>query len=131
MRCALPDCAGGPTMLWEGQGTEAQTIGLAADSANLYWTNGNPAGTGSVFQCAKPDCTQTARALATGRNSPRGIAADGTNVYWSEEGIYRCAVGGCNGAPTLVAPDAGGQAIALDSTHLYATTDQEILVMSK
>jgi hypothetical protein len=69
--------------------------------------------------------------LAAGRNSPRGIAADGTNVYWSEEGIYRCAVGGCNGAPTLVAPDAGGQAIALDSTHLYATTDQEILVMSK
>ena len=130
MRCTLPDCAGGPTKLWAGQGTEAQTTGLAVDAVNLYWTNGNPGDTGSVFQCAKSNCAAAAMALASGRNSPRGIAVDGTDVYWSDDdNVYKCAIGGCNGAPTLVG--AGGPAVALDATHVYATGAGQIFVIDK
>lgn len=130
-RCGDAACAGGPTTLWAGQGTEAQTEALASDDANLYWTNGNPAGTGSVFQCAKSNCAATAVALASGRSSPMGIASDGTDVYWSESGsIYKCAVGGCGGGPSVFAA-AGGPAVAVDANHVYATTTESVLVFNK
>jgi len=129
-RCASPSCTGGPTTLWVGQGTEAAITALAADNTNLYWTNGNPLATGSVFQCAKSNCAATAIALASERSSPMGIAVDATDVYWIEGGIYKCAIGGCGGNPTFVAA-ASGPAIAVDGAHIYASTSNEILVIDK
>jgi hypothetical protein len=136
MQCALPSCAGGPTQLWLGQGTENETLGLAADTRNLYWTNSGPLASGSVFQCAKADCMATTTLLASKRTSPIGVVSDGTNVYWTEDGVYRCAVGGCNDSPTRIAA-SGGPAIAVDATHIYWTDEGgggksgQILVMAK
>ena len=131
LRCASTSCPGGPEKLWLGTGTEAQTTALAADARNLYWTNGNPLGTGSVMQCVKSTCAGTTTVLASGRNAPRGIAVDGWNVYWSEDGsIYECALGGCNGAPTVVAA-ADGPAVAVDGVHVYASNKDAILVIDK
>jgi hypothetical protein len=130
MRCPLSGCGSNPTVLWTGVGTQAATLGLAADATNLYWTNSNPMGTGSVMQCAKADCAGTVFTLAYHRNSPRGIAVDGTDVYWTEESVYRCTIGGCGGGPVMVAA-AGGQALAVDGNHVYASTATEVLVIDK
>ena len=49
-----------------------------------------------------------------------GIAVDATDVYWVEDQLYKCAIGGCGDTPTAVAPGRGvGSAIALDATHIY------------
>ena len=101
--------------------TAAGSRALAVDDTNLYWTNGNPAGVGSVEQCNKTDCATTAMTLASGRTGPMGIAVDASNVYWVEgDSVYKCAIGGCGNSPTRVAA-ATGQAIAIDATHLYVS----------
>ncbi len=137
--CALGGCNGAPTRLWEGQpnSTQANTIGIAVDANNLYWTNAQPFNLGSVFQCAKANCAGTLVMLASARTEPRGIAVDGTNVYWVEgAGVMKCAIGGCGNAPTVFAP-SGSPAIALDSTHVYFTepgatsTDGRIAMVAK
>ncbi|HEY6459074.1 MAG TPA: hypothetical protein VIY73_02955 [Polyangiaceae bacterium] len=99
--------------------------GIASDATNLYWTN---AGAGTVVQCAKADCQNTRIELASGRVRPSGIATDGASVYWRDGpgDVYRCAVGGCGGSPTLVANAAMSsadfdQAIAVDATRVYWT----------
>lgn len=49
-----------------------------------------------------------------------GIAVDATDVYWVESEIYKCAIGGCGGSPTRVAPGlVVANAIALDASHIY------------
>jgi hypothetical protein len=117
--CPVSGCpASGPTLLMTP--TAAGSEALAVDDQNIYWTNGNPAGYGSVMQCAKASCGTTVTVLASGRSSPMGIAVDATDVYWVESGIYKCAIGGCGGTPTRVAPGlVAGNAIALDASHIY------------
>lgn len=129
--CTAARCPCDLTTIWRGTGTEAQTAALAADATSLYWTISNPGGAGSVFRCSRSDCAATAVALADGLNAPRGIATDGTNVYWSESGtIYRCAADGCGGSPTVFGA-AGGPAVAVDANHVYATTSDSILAFDK
>ena len=54
---------------------------------------------------------------------PAGIAVDGSTVYWTEGGgLYKCAVGGCNDAPTFVAESAS-QSFAIDGANLYLVQD--------
>ena len=75
--------------------------------------------------CSYGRCLVT---LASGQN-PRSIATDGTNVYWANAGtngtLMKCAVGGCGGAPTMLATTAQslGSAIALDGTSVYWAND--------
>lgn len=64
--------------------------------------------------------------LASG-GAPIGIAVDATNVYWGDSGtgaVWRCAVGGCNDAPTQIASAGSGpvQGVAIDSSSVYWTT---------
>jgi hypothetical protein len=110
-----------PTQLWSAPNSDPMSV--VGDATNLYWTN---VGGGSVMQCAKANCAATLITLASGRSFPNGIAVDGSNVYWREGNVYRCAIGGCNNAPTLVASASFNQfswdtAIALDDTRVYWT----------
>jgi hypothetical protein len=114
-----------PSIIWAGavDSTQAATDALAVDGENLYFTNSNPEGTGSVLTCKKSACQATVTVLADGRSSPQGIVVDGATVYWSEDGaIYKCAIGGCNDSPTFVTESAS-QAIAIDATNLYLVQD--------
>jgi hypothetical protein len=129
--CATAGCGSGPTVLATGQGGP---LALTADDEHVYWADtyqdGGPiwecAGAGTIVQCAKSDCQDTRIVLASGRVRPSGIATDGTSVYWRDGtgDVYRCAVGGCGGSPTLVANAAWSngefdQPIAVAGARVY------------
>lgn len=67
------------------------------------------------------------RALATGLRSPRGIAVDGTRVYWADEGTARgryadgaiMSLSKGGGAPVVVAVQQRPSGIIVDDTTLY------------
>ncbi len=129
MRCSLPSCVGGPTMVWRAAAgsLDAQTVGVAVDATNLYWTNGQPGPDGSVLQCAKASCESTVTRLASKRSAPWAIAVDATSVYWTEEGgVYKCAIGGCGGSPSQLASSAG-RAIAVDGVNVYFSQEDTAL----
>jgi hypothetical protein len=120
--CAAAGCDGGVRLVTNANGNP---WAIASDATNLYWTN---AGAGSVVQCTKADCQNTRVLLASGRVRPSGIATDGVDVYWRDGpgDVYRCAVGGCGGSPTLVANatmSSGDfdQPIAVDGARVYWT----------
>ncbi len=142
MECARSGCDAGPIALWSAGGGDGgvESIGVVADSTNLYWTNG---GDGTVMQCAKSDCTATLAKLASGQANPSGIAVDATSVYWrGGANVYRCAIGGCNGSPDVVAAGASTSfswdaALAVNSTRVFWTqqgptsTDTRIMMADK
>ena len=56
--------------------------------------------------------------LAPGRSGPWAIAADGTNVYWTENGgVMSVPQGG--GAPAVLAQASSSHAIAVDAENVY------------
>jgi hypothetical protein len=69
--------------------------------------------------------------LAWQLDSPRGIASDGTNVYWTAGGtsnvstVVKCRGGGCFGMPTVLAqlPGRATDEITVDAKNAYWTTD--------
>lgn len=121
-QCAASGCDGGVPLVSNANGNP---YAIAADATNLYWAN---AGAGTIVQCAKADCQGTRVLLASGRVRPSGIATDGVSVYWRDGSgdVYRCAVGGCGGNPTLVATATMtnaefDQPIAVDGSRVYWT----------
>ena len=120
--CAPAGCDGGVQLVSNVNGSP---YAIASDATNLYWAN---AGAGTIVQCAKTDCQGTRVLLASGRVRPSGIATDGVSVYWRDGpgDVYRCAVGGCSGSPTLVANGTMSngefdQPIAVDGARVYWT----------
>ena len=56
--------------------------------------------------------------LASGRSGPFAIAADRTNVYWTEDGaVMSVPIGG--GAPTMLATASSSRAIGVDAENVY------------
>jgi hypothetical protein len=114
----------------------ATYVGIAVDATNVYWTGGfsNPI----VSQNTKNGTTATVKIIATGSalTCPLGVASDGANVYFLDQGttsagvivpstgaLYRVPVG--NGG-TLPAPLVRGltdpQGIAVDESAVYWVT---------
>jgi hypothetical protein len=104
------------------------------DDNNVYWSSTRPGPDGGsigvISQCAKTGCTTPTILVSTNLQlSPQGaIAVDSANVYYTgtiDGAVYRCAIGGCGGTPTLVgvppSTDAGLQAagVVVANGNLY------------
>lgn len=96
---------------------------MASDSDHVYWTefgDGPGSGNGSVKACPIAGCGAGPTVYAQGLGNPRGIAVDGTNVYFGiVGGVYACAIGGCGGSPMLLATASAPYGVAVDSTYVY------------
>jgi hypothetical protein len=70
--------------------------------------------------------------IATGVASPYGVAADASNVYFTDSllGVMACPQSGCAGGPTVLAPDGYGALwLAVDAANVYwfNVADEQIL----
>src|SRR5215470_9396184 len=97
-----PVCAGGAVYCGSSCVDPAS---FASDPKNCGASNHDCRGT----TCAGGLCQSIL--LASGQ-SPQAMAVDTTNVYWS--GVMKCAVGGCNQAPTRINGTTGGVGLAID-----------------
>ena len=92
---------------------------LAVDSVNVYVEDQGTT-TGQVYQCPKTGC---ASPTSLGPGYATGIASDAQYVYWNDFGggtIVRCAIGGCGGAPSVLATaQASPVGITVDATSVY------------
>lgn len=131
-----PLAGGAATTLASGL---SNPVGIAADAANVYWTEQNSTSTGRgavrKVPIAGPACAGTAcTALATSLNNPQYIALDAANVYFTELGSFdtvsgmrksdgtvnKVPVGG--GAVTQLATALNGpQTISVDAANVYWT----------
>jgi hypothetical protein len=97
---------------------------VAVDSERVYFTDVGDGTSGGVSAWAGG--TRPPVVLAMGA-SPNGIATDGTSVFWTAGNtanpgatVNACAIGGCSGAPEVLASDPGTpQRIAVDASGLY------------
>jgi hypothetical protein len=130
--------------------------GIVVDATNVYWVNegmpttpsssapgqNSPLGPVQIMKCAKTGCNNSPTVLVTDASDQgdggrlRGLAVDGTNVYWaSANALFACAIGGCNNSPIVlyrftgmgapVSPTisvAGGNVYASDSNTAYGVS---------
>ena len=134
-------CTAGCIVTWDGTTVTANppsslltrgdgwlVDGMAADTRGVYWTItavNRERLTGAVAFCAPP-CPDGPTLVATGQASPRGVAIDGTYVYWAneEEGTVRRIArdDAGDGASEVVTGDvAGPSQIALQGDYVYFT----------
>jgi hypothetical protein len=91
--------------------------GAAAFVTSWLSTDGGTAGT--VYRVVGV----TSNILASAQSIPTSIAADATDVYWANKGdgtIRRCAISGCNDAPSIIAKSNGTpESVTLDDGYVY------------
>jgi hypothetical protein len=113
--CGLGGCGGKPAVVELGSAGH-----LAADPANVYWTGlGEP-----VFQLPIADGGMPTNLYYQAMDYAVGVAVDATDVYFVTTlgAVEKCAIGGCNGAPTTVTTGpTNGIEVALDADNVYWT----------
>ena len=98
---------------------------ITVDAKNAYWIESNTAGVGSVVACAIGGCGGNPAPLGPVHHGNRepGLAADGTNVYWTNPAdgtVVRCAVDGCNQTPAVLAIGQNSPTVLeVDATSAY------------
>ena len=103
--------------------------GLALDSTSVYFTTVT---TGNVYSCPLAGCGASPTTLATGLQSPSGIASDGKNVYIATlTSVLSCPVTGCGASPAVFAANQGDPSVVVvDATRVYWTNHTGNQVMS-
>jgi hypothetical protein len=108
-------CSGVCTTLASSQGA----TGVAVDSTNVYWTDGN-----AYAVMSMPLAGGTPITLAsTGSNVPTNIAVDATNVYWVDMGGNVGKVPVAGGMATTLGTSVNAFDLAIDATNVYWTDD--------
>jgi hypothetical protein len=122
--CAVDGCNNSPTMLFPTANVPAPSV-ISAGGGVVYDVSEY-----GVFGCATSGCSGdggsgTSNVLWHGL--AEGVLVDSTTAYWNDNGsLLACALGGCNGAPTLLDQpnvavlESMGQ-IAQDNNYLYYT----------
>ncbi len=122
----VPLAGGTPDTLWES--AAGQPSGVVLGSAALYWLISSPAPQGAIWGVTLPGGKPAA--LVTGLNSPRQLAVDATNLYWTNpgEGLVS-ATPLAGGTPlTLASGLSSPGAIAVDDAVYVATASSIVRV---
>lgn len=119
VRCALPDCAGGPqrTVVAPLAGSSDMLSSVASNGDYVYAASG---GGNGLYECAASDCPGTLHLLAP--DIHQITVADATHLYFRSGGdtIAYCAIPGCPGGPQpLEWGRAGSYVEAQDASNLY------------
>jgi hypothetical protein len=102
---------------------------IASDANSVYWTEFGDslgAGNGGVKACPVAGCGTRPMVYASGLTNARGIAVDGTNIYFSAAGaIYSCPLSGCVGGPSILTAAGSPYGVAVDATYVYWVDDSD------
>jgi hypothetical protein len=120
-----PSGCGSPTAL--GQ---LVTGGIAIGGSDLLWWDSNT----SIYTCALGSCANPGGVpyitATSGTGGPQTIAANGSNVFWTDTGtgaIRGCAVSsGACGSAFNVAPSSGPSLIIADASNVYFSDNNNI-----
>jgi hypothetical protein len=124
---SIPIKGGVPTEMWMASAAGNHPTDVTVDSSSVYWTD---TGTGIVY--SMPLGGGAVATVASGMMSPRSIAVDSTNVYFTAtDGIYEAPI--ASGAPKLIAPVLNTLGIAADNTDafVYFTSASAIVAIAK
>jgi sugar lactone lactonase YvrE len=94
---------------------------ITSDGANVYWIDYYA---GDLQSCG-PKFNTCPNPLVQSQTHPRGIATDGTHLYWSTGGgstgnVMVCSISNCSTTATaLVLSQNGPGNIAVDATNVY------------
>jgi hypothetical protein len=131
---SVPKAGGTTTTIATGLSTP---VALAVDATSAYVAAQNAH---AIVKVALAGGAQTT--LASGQTMPQSVAVDASYVYWTTYGsgagngtLMKCAVGGCNNAPTILvgnmqiaqaAQSGFGPStwLAIDPTAIFFTTFQ-------
>ena len=112
----------------------------ATVSAHIYWTHFTVGATGSIGR-ANLDGSNANRNFITGLKTPRGIAVEGTHIYWTDFGrssIGRANLDGSDVDQDFIkavghgGPPAHPTALAVDRGHIYfSDTAFAVLVIAR
>jgi hypothetical protein len=102
----------------------ASPLGIAVDSANVYWTGGSASKANGVYQAPSATGSPTVT-LASNQAAPDGITV-GIKVYWANGGYTMTGGGGVLSVPvdggmisTLASDKAGPAAVVVDKANVY------------
>ena len=109
---------------------------LAMDATRIYSVSpgGGDEAQGLVLACPKSGCTPSYTTLATGQTNVWGVAVDGQNVYWTNQGapgaVMKAPLAG--GAPTTLVGAGSAASIAAAGGSViysgYVTTGSALLM---
>ncbi|MEZ4370372.1 MAG: hypothetical protein R3B07_06085 [Polyangiaceae bacterium] len=100
-RCRADDCANTATRFISAQDVNERQV-LALQAGELYWLVGMGDLGRRLVHCDLASCSNgNEQTVSNNRDSIRGIAANSSHVYWTEEGgaIFRLPLGTTNDAP--------------------------------
>ena len=118
--CACAPASEGACMLDPSTTLEADAV--AAGASGVYWTS---RATNQVFAVPlAPDAGGSSDGVFATAAAPGSLAVDANDVYFTTRqnggAIDKCAVGGCNGIPTVVASGLGPLGdLQVDAQRVY------------
>jgi hypothetical protein len=121
-----PLAGGATTQIYTGMGV-GDLEDIVSDGSNVYFTET------SNSQILATGINGGAVTVVANANTPNGIALDGTNLYWADNGnnggIEKVATSG--GAMTTIAPAQSAVSVAVDATSAYWTSNGQIKKANK